>query len=71
MVTAESWFTVCASCRTVRNKDGSWHELNQPLGQHEDALVTHTVCPRCALRLYPEFYAKLVRRYPEVFQIEH
>lgn len=67
MVTAESWLTVCAACRTIRGADGSWHEPSQPLGTHDMALVTHTVCPRCALRLYPELLAKVRRRCPEAF----
>jgi hypothetical protein len=71
MATVESWLTVCAACQKARGEDGRWEERHQPLGKHADMLVTHTVCPGCTHRLYPELYAKLVRRCPEAFQTDH
>ncbi len=67
MATAGSWLTVCASCHKVRSEDGRWEGRSRPFNKHEEALTTHTVCPDCALRLYPELVAKVVRRCAEAF----
>ncbi|TAJ08550.1 MAG: hypothetical protein EPO61_10710 [Nitrospirae bacterium] len=67
MATAESWLTVCAACQKVRSEDGRWEGRSQPFDKHEKALMTHTVCPDCTLRLYPELVAKVVRRCSEAF----
>lgn len=48
----------CASCRKIRNKDGSWTSLEQYISDHSETEFSHSICPDCAERLYPQFYGK-------------
>jgi PAS domain S-box-containing protein len=50
---------VCASCKRVRDAQGSWHDLEQYIGAHSEAKFTHGICPDCRLRLYPETLKQL------------
>ena len=39
---------VCAWCRKIRDDDGYWLQLEEYVGQHTDATITHGICPECA-----------------------
>ena len=47
---------ICASCKRIRNdrKEGSWSELEGYIKEHSEADFSHSICPDCALRLYPD-----------------
>lgn len=45
---------MCASCRKIRDNDGSWHELEYYIRKHTEADFSHGICPECRQRLYPE-----------------
>jgi phage terminase large subunit-like protein len=45
----------CAQCGRVRDAVGRWHRAEPLPAGYEDELVTHTICPTCLKRLYPEF----------------
>ncbi|MBU4277499.1 MAG: cyclic nucleotide-binding domain-containing protein [Proteobacteria bacterium] len=46
---------ICASCKSIRQPDGSWVAVEQYVQEHSDADFTHGICPKCKKRLYPEF----------------
>lgn len=50
---------ICASCKKIRDDDGYWNSVEKYIGEHSEAEFTHSICPDCAKRLYPEFYDKL------------
>lgn len=44
---------ICAACKQIRNDQGYWQQVETYLQQHTSAVFTHSICPRCARRLYP------------------
>ncbi len=47
---------VCASCKKIKDDDGSWQEMESYLGDRTEVRFTHGICHDCACRLYPDFY---------------
>lgn len=47
---------ICSSCKKIRDDKGYWSQLDAYLRQHSDVGFTHSLCPECAARLYPDFY---------------
>lgn len=46
---------LCASCKKVRDDRGYWHQVEQYITERTGDLVSHSICPECVLKLYPEF----------------
>jgi PAS domain S-box-containing protein len=42
---------VCAWCKSVRNDQGYWQQIEEYLAEHTDAKLTHGLCPNCSQRL--------------------
>lgn len=47
---------ICASCKKIRDDKGYWNQLEQYIQAHSDVEFTHSVCPECLPKLYPELY---------------
>jgi PAS domain S-box-containing protein len=47
---------ICASCKKIRDKDGTWNLLESYIEHHSDAHFTHSFCPECVRQLYPEVF---------------
>jgi PAS domain S-box-containing protein len=45
---------ICASCKRIRDEAGSWNQIEAFIQSHSDAEFTHSFCPECMQRLYPE-----------------
>jgi PAS domain-containing protein len=45
---------ICASCKQVRQSDGSWQSIEQHLREHAQVDFTHGLCPTCTNKLYPK-----------------
>ena len=46
---------ICASCKNIRDDKGYWHEVETYICEHSIAEFSHSICPRCLRKLYPEF----------------
>ena len=46
---------ICASCKMIRDDNGSWNRLETYISQHSEADFTHSICPNCIRALYPDF----------------
>jgi PAS domain S-box-containing protein len=44
---------ICASCKSIRDDKGFWHEVEAYVSTHTEADFSHGICPDCAKRLYP------------------
>jgi phosphoserine phosphatase RsbU/P len=59
--TLEGFLPICASCKRIRkegapyNVQESWVALESYLQEHTEAQFTHSICPECMRKLYPEF----------------
>lgn len=47
---------ICASCKKIREDDGHWDQIELYIQNHSDAQFTHSFCPDCVRRLYPEVF---------------
>jgi PAS domain S-box-containing protein len=54
--TLSGMLPICGSCKKIRDDQGYWRRLEEYIGSHSDAEFTHSVCPECARKLYPELY---------------
>ena len=49
---------ICASCKKIRDDQGYWQQIELYISEHSEADFTHSICPDCARKIYPEFYDK-------------
>ncbi|MEZ4524545.1 MAG: response regulator [Desulfobacterales bacterium] len=49
---------ICSACKKIRDDRGYWKRIEAYIMEHSDATFTHSICPECALELYPELYKK-------------
>jgi PAS domain S-box-containing protein len=46
---------ICASCKKIRDDRGYWQQLETFVREHSGAEFSHSICPECMQRLYPQF----------------
>lgn len=51
----EGFLPICASCKRIRNQD-QWEQIEKYISEHSLALFSHSLCPDCQAKLYPELY---------------
>ena len=47
---------ICAGCKSIRDEEGYWHQVEAYIRDHSEADFSHSVCPRCARTLYPDYF---------------
>jgi len=47
---------ICANCKKIRDDKGYWNQIEVYIRDHSEADFSHSICPECAKKLYPEFY---------------
>jgi hypothetical protein len=52
----EGFIPICASCKKIKNTEDQWEQIEQYITQHSLAQFSHSICPDCARKLYPELY---------------
>jgi DNA-binding response OmpR family regulator len=45
---------ICASCKMVRDDSGFWQNIEHYICDHSGAEFSHSLCPGCTDKLYPE-----------------
>jgi len=45
---------ICANCKNIRDDEGYWHQIEMYIRDHSDADFSHSICPTCCKKLYPE-----------------
>jgi len=51
--TLQGLIPMCANCKSVRDDQGFWSQVETYLSDHTNAMVSHSLCPQCVRRLYP------------------
>ena len=46
---------ICSACKKIRDDKGYWKQVEDYVHEHSDADFTHSLCPECVGRLYPNF----------------
>lgn len=60
----EGLLPICASCKKMRDDQGYWQQVELHMRQHSDAQFSHSLCPDCKQKLYPE------AKYPYLYEID-
>lgn len=45
---------ICAHCKKIRDDQGCWEQLEHYITNHSQAIFSHSICPECIARLYPD-----------------
>src|SRR5262245_59844163 len=46
---------ICSSCKKIRDDQGYWNQMELYIREHSEAEFTHSLCPECATKLFPDF----------------
>ncbi|MBN1291389.1 MAG: PAS domain-containing protein [Candidatus Latescibacteria bacterium] len=55
--TMSGMLPICASCKKIRDDQGYWNGVEQYFMEHSKIEFTHSICPECERRLYPDLFA--------------
>ena len=45
---------LCSFCKKIRDVKGNWEQVDVYIHNHSEAGISHTVCPECMKKHYPE-----------------
>lgn len=45
---------ICSKCKRIRDSKGDWNQLETYIRDHSEAVFSHSLCPECIKKLYPE-----------------
>ena len=51
----EGFLPICASCKKIRDQD-QWEQIENYITKNSLAQFSHSLCPECQQRLYPELF---------------
>lgn len=60
--TLEGIIPICTICKNIRNEEGFWNAVEDYMSRHSKAAFSHSVCPECLKKYYPDTYKEL---YPD------
>jgi len=46
---------ICSHCKQIRDDNGYWNQIEGYISANSEAFFSHSICPDCAKKLYPEF----------------
>jgi len=47
---------ICSFCKSIRNEQGEWERIESYIHQRSAATFSHSFCPQCAEKHYPDDY---------------
>lgn len=53
--TLSGFLPICSHCKKVRNDNGYWDQIETYIKKHSEAQFSHSICPDCAEKYYPDF----------------
>jgi hypothetical protein len=53
--TLSGMLPICSSCKKIRDDKGYWKQIETYIAQHSKASFTHSICPDCVKKLYPNY----------------
>lgn len=54
--TLDSILPICSCCRKIRDDKGYWEQVDIYIRDHTDTQFSHSICPDCAKKLYPDLH---------------
>ena len=56
---------ICAECKKIRNENNEWINFENYLESHIDVDFSHSFCPECLKKLYPEVWEDIQKNLEE------
>ncbi|MGR3176637.1 MAG: response regulator, partial [Candidatus Anammoxibacter sp.] len=56
---------ICSNCKKIRKDDGYWEVIETYISEHSEADFSHSVCPECVRKLYPEHAETILKNIEE------
>lgn len=50
----KGFLPICLHCKKIRDDAGFWNRLEAYISEHTDAMLSHSICPECAKKHYPD-----------------
>lgn len=50
---------LCSYCKSIRNGQGGWENVDEYITKHTESKVSHGICPECMQVHHPDVYTKL------------
>ena len=47
---------ICSFCKKIKDDKGNWEQVDTYISRHSGVDPSHSVCPECAAKHYPELY---------------
>ncbi len=69
--TLEAILPICSNCKKIRKSESdskkkeSWQPIEAYITEKTSAEFSHSVCPECASKLYPQFYDRILSKEQE------
>ena len=57
--TLSGMLPICASCKKIRDDGGYWQKIESYISAHSEAKFSHSICPECTKKLYPDIHEKI------------
>ena len=51
---------ICSSCKKIRDDKGYWNQVEDYVHEHSEAEFSHSICPDCLKKLYPDFVKRKI-----------
>lgn len=51
---------ICSSCKRIRDDKGYWNQIESYIHEHSEAQFSHSICPDCIKKLYPDMYKEML-----------
>ncbi len=52
---------ICSHCKRIRDDEGYWNEIETYFLKYSEIKISHSLCPECLAKLYPEHSEKISR----------
>lgn len=56
---------ICAACKKIRDDKGYWNQIEAYIHEHSEAEFSHSVCPECLPKLYPDLADSVLSKLDE------
>ena len=53
--TLQGLLPICSFCKSIRDDKGYWNQIESYIRDHSKATFSHSICPECSRKYYPEF----------------
>ncbi len=47
---------ICSNCKDIRDDECYWQDVAVYVRDHSEAMFTHSICPECNIKFYPDLY---------------